>query len=272
MFGPRNYELLRNVISLPEQVSGPSQPGSPAGPTTARSGPARARASRSARQDAASVPTIHGICGPTSFASSVPAGPLSSWESRLRDRLATVGSTECALIWREKVSPAGQSISRLAPWTPRTSASGSGGAPWPTPEAGAFGAADPQKIIDRRAALATKYGNNGFGLTLGQAVALSQWPTASAKDWRSDRSQQTSAELYGTKGRPLSRTILEASGEIQTGSSATTAKRGAPNPEFAFWLMGWPDEFRRGVLRAIASLPSSRRRSSVPSSTSKTTD
>ena len=81
------------------------------------------------------------------------SGPLSSWESRLRERLAMVGSTECALIWREKTSPAGSSISRCAPWTPPTSVSGSGGAPWPTPEAGAFGAANQERILERRAEL-----------------------------------------------------------------------------------------------------------------------
>ena len=63
---------------------------------------------------------IQGICGRTFIASSVPAGPLSSWESRLRERLAMVGSTESALIWREKVTPANQLLYQLVPLTPRT--------------------------------------------------------------------------------------------------------------------------------------------------------
>jgi hypothetical protein len=33
----------------------------------------------------------------------------------------------------------------------------------------------------------------------------SSWPTPAARDFRSDRSQMTDAELYGTKGRPLPR-------------------------------------------------------------------
>lgn len=86
-----------------------------------------------------------------------------------------------------------------------------------------------------------------------QMHQASNWPTPSARDWRSDRSQQTSEEIYGTKGRPLSRTILEASGEIQNGSPATIIKRGAPNPEFAFWLMGFPDAWICGALRAMRS-------------------
>lgn len=44
-----------------------------------------------------------------------------------------VGSTECALIWKAKRTPAGQSISRLARWTPPTSEADSTGSPWPTP-------------------------------------------------------------------------------------------------------------------------------------------
>jgi hypothetical protein len=36
-----------------------------------------------------------------------------------------------------------------------------------------------------------------------------QWPTPAARDWRSDSSQMTSEELYGTKGRPLARVAME---------------------------------------------------------------
>ena len=64
------------------------------------------------------VETIRGICGPTSFDSPAPSGPLSSWVSRLQARLASIGSTESPLIWREKATPAERSMFRLAPWTP----------------------------------------------------------------------------------------------------------------------------------------------------------
>jgi len=51
---------------------------------------------------------------------------------------------------------------------------------WPTPEAGSFGGdQNIEKTLNRRAKYAEKYGNNGFGLTLAQAVAASrdQWLT-----------------------------------------------------------------------------------------------
>lgn len=104
------------------------------------------------------------------------------------------------------------------------------------------------------------------------AMMLSQWVTPSARDWKdSGGMSATGTNPDGsTRSRldqlPRQMAATDQPGPEQTGSSATTAKRGAPNPDFAFWLMGWPDEFRHGVLRAIASLPSSRRKSSAPSS------
>ena len=309
---------------MPEVASGPLQLDLLDGLTTGPSGPAPAPASRSRRQAKAEVSTIHGICGPTSFGSSVPAGPLSSWESRLRERLATVGSTECALIWREKTTPAGASISRLAPWTPPTSASGSTGSPWPTPTLADVqggrktrsGARSGELLMNGllaswstpRASDGEKGGPNmSFGAggqpLPAQMHKASPWVTPSARDWKDTPGMATVAEdgrvrldqlprqmaAASTWPTPTSRdhfpphtpeyiakhkanghgmsnlndtlALAAPSGPTPNGSPATTAKRGAPNPVFAFWLMGWPDEFQRGVLRAIQSLPRSRRRS-----------
>lgn len=66
---------------------------------------------------------------------------------------------------------------------------GAGGTPlptqaahWPTPEAAQFGTSDVQRLLDRRAKYQKKHGNNGFGLTLWQAVKL--WPTPAASEPR----------------------------------------------------------------------------------------
>jgi hypothetical protein len=49
-------------------------------------------------------------------------------------------------------------------------------------------------------------------------------------------------------------------GPITNGSSATTEKRdvsrGVPNPTFAMWLMGFPENLRNAILRVCSSLPS----------------
>lgn len=234
----------------PAAASGPLLPDSPGGPTTAPSGPAPARASRSRWRGNAEVPTIQGTCGPTSFASSVPAGPLSSWENRLRARLATVGSTECALIWREKATPAGGSISRLAPWTPPTSASGSTGSPWVTPSARDW--KDTPGM-----ATATEDGRSRLDQLPRQMAAA--WPTPTLADVAGGRKSRSGAR----SGELLMNGLLRGtapSGQVPNGSPATTARPGAPNPVFACWLMGFPAEWVSGALRAMQSLPRSRRR------------
>ncbi|MDE0852886.1 MAG: hypothetical protein OSA97_00505 [Nevskia sp.] len=48
---------------------------------------------------------------------------------------------------------------------------------WPTPNALEYGAANVPALLSRREKYQEKYGNNGFGLTLGQAVAAQLWPT-----------------------------------------------------------------------------------------------
>ena len=173
-----------NATSSPGSADGPSQPGLPGFPLIAPSGPDPARVSRSRSPAKAPVSTIHGTCGPTSFASSPPVGPLSSWESRLRARLAMVGSTECSLIWRVKATPAGGSISRLAPWTPPISASGSTGSQseeasaWRTPqhrEKGGGSYSDPEKAMARL--------SSGHQINLqDEMVVAAGWPTPQARD------------------------------------------------------------------------------------------
>jgi hypothetical protein len=130
------------------------------------------------------------------------------------------------------------------------------------------------------------------------------WATAAAaaRDWRSDRSQKYSEEMYGTKGRPLARQVLEVAqwptptvAEMQTGcgygsnngrdfptlhgatgaspmrggmsgSSAPTEKFGALNPEFVSWLMGYPPEWLNCAPSETRSSRKSRRNSSAPTS------
>ncbi len=133
-----NSEVTGKFISSPEQEDGRSQQESSDGKTRRKFGPARPRANRSVVQEGKKVRTTRGIYGPTFIDSPTPAGPLSLLESRLRERLAAIGSTESPLIWKESVTPAGRSISRLAPSTPRTSDSDSTGsqpqmAYWRTP-------------------------------------------------------------------------------------------------------------------------------------------
>lgn len=242
-----------------------------------------------------------------------------------------VGSTECSLIWRVKTTPGGASISRLAPWTPPISDSGSTGSPWATPSvvdatgrgyqvargkvflalpgqmdvklAGPKAAWPTPAAADLEGGRSNPAGTSATGIrpdgkkaqvglpavmkgtwptpnaldrprtdeTLEKSAAFRKrnanqdttplylgesmerlstvWPipkaspraTPAARDWRSDRSQVSSEEMYGKKGRPLARQVLEASGAATPGSSATTARPdGSPNPAFPCWLQGYP--------------------------------
>jgi len=217
------------------------------GPTIGLSGLDRAPASRSQSREKVTEPPMIGTYGPTYFASSVPGGPLSLWESRLRQRLGTVGSTESLLTWRMKATPAGRQLSRLVPsmrptveiacglWpTPARKGDNEAGnsvglvairahaiaALWPTPAANEFEGGDPEKMWARREREKAKHRNgNGFGLTIGMLA------TASI-------------------------------GQNPTSSSAPTEKPGALNPAYVCWLMGFPAEWDAF---APTAMPSSRK-------------
>lgn len=83
------FPASRNATSSPGSVDGPLQLDLLDGLIPGPSGPDPARVSHSRRRAKEPVPMMQGICGRTYFGSPVPDGPLNSWESRLRDRLAT---------------------------------------------------------------------------------------------------------------------------------------------------------------------------------------
>ena len=330
--------------SLQAEASGPSQLDLPDGQTTDPSGQRAARASRSAKQAKGVELMTQGICGQTWIDSSMKAQSsdgdlLSSWENRLRARLAMIGSTESALIWRSKDTGHGWSISRLAPWTPLTSDSGSIGLPWRTPNArGGKGSYQDQEAFDRRveagrqinlndemsltatwstprASDGEKGGPNGKFSAGGTPLPTQMhregnraaWITPSSRDWKDSpgmaterqdgrsRLDQLPRQMAATWRTPLTNnkgggdthtpeqiTTMKARGQsikvqdemvlfgqTTNGSSATTEKRGAPNPAFAFWLMGFPDEWVSGALEAMRLSRSSRHKSSKPSSKPK---
>lgn len=184
---------------------------------------------------------IQGTYGRTYFDLPKPGGPLSSWENRLAERLAMVGSTESALIWTEKATPAGRLISRLAPSTPLNNGSDSTGSHWPTVRARPF-EETPESFHKRNDAIAARRPKGASGMPLG-VMLLSLWPAPVVADVEGGRR---------ARGGKRSDELL-LNGLMRSGSNAQTEPKGAPNPEFACWLMGWPDELISGALRAIQS-------------------
>lgn len=146
--------------------SGPSPHEWPLGHQQSLFGPEVVLASPSPLLAKAVVRKMNGICGQTFFDSSTHAGLGSSWANRLAERLAMVGSTECALIWKESVTPAGRSIFRLAPLMRHIEETESIGAPWATPT------------------IKGDYNRKGASKQSGDGVATqmrgAQWPTPMA--------------------------------------------------------------------------------------------
>jgi hypothetical protein len=97
---------------------------------------------------------------------------------------------------------------------------------WPSPNAEEFGLADVERLKQRRAECKARTGNgNGFGLTLGQCVKVN------------------------------------ALGTTPSGSPAPTGRRGALNPAFCLWLMGFPAAWGRYAPQEMRSSRKSRPRS-----------
>src|SRR5690606_7038921 len=280
MSSPPTLPDTGSVTSSPESADGRSRPVSQDGPMTASFGPARRRASRSASRESGEARTMSGICGPTCFDSPVPDGPLFSWESRLRQRLARIGSTECLLTWKASATPAGRSLCRLVPSTRPTAVIVSGSsreaALWQTPvaddavnrERGKFNSrGEPKLSAEVKLALwptpTAQDASRGegtirptdTGIPLPQRVMqavtghpLGLWPTPRAHD--DNRSPE--AYMAMLKNRPDSNrteiTSLQVAakavhGANAPGSSATTEKPGALAPAFVGWLMGFPPEW-----------------------------
>lgn len=174
MFNPQTSPDTGNATSSPVSPVGPLQLDLLGGPTTASSGPAAPRASRSPSRVREKPRMTIGTCGPTSFASSVPDGPLSSWENRLRRRLARTGSTECLLTWKESTTPAGRPLSRLVPSTRPIEGIACG--LWRTPNA---------HVVDAKSNVVKLEGRKPSDPQVGladQVAALWPTPTASLAD------------------------------------------------------------------------------------------
>lgn len=216
-----------------------------------------------------------GICGRTFFDSYVPSGHLSSWESRLREKLAMIGSTECDLIWKEKTTPAGASISRLAPLMRRTSDNDSTGVQSQRTTG--------KKSSSQQTVMKMESAPNVDSITTNapaqgqlkmdtntkkseESFTRATWATPSARDWKDTPGMATTGTNPDGSQRvrfdqlPRQCAATELSGLNMSGEAHLTGKLGALNPEFSFWLMGFPTEWQRSASRAMQSFRKSRRK------------
>ena len=197
------FEALLPATSSPESAGGTKPYGLPAGRSTDPSGPAAARASRTARRGKASGTPTPATSGPRSSGSSASVALTQCLASKLKGRLNTGGSIEFKQTWREKVTPSGivysahtararkRSDGFVMTTEPGTSIScesespsalptfDSGCTGWPTPAANEYEPANVETMLERRERCkATTSAGNGFGLSLGMAAAtFAPWPT-----------------------------------------------------------------------------------------------
>jgi hypothetical protein len=196
------------------------------------------------------------------------------FERSLMRRLDAIGSTECTMTWVRSFTPAGQPVLRHVPSAPRISVNGSTGAPWTTPtlcgnynrkgasETSGDGLAtqvaatwatpttrDWKDSGDLSGSMVRKDGKVRMDVLPRQAWTT--WPTPTAQpDNKSPEAHLAMKKRMGERDGTFSnrtaitdlQVMAKAFGETPNGSQEPMAKRGALNPAFASWLMGFPPE------------------------------
>jgi hypothetical protein len=148
----------------------------PVGPTVETSGPSVAPVSLSARQAKEQGLLTSGTYGRRNSIFSASDVLRRSLVSKLKARLVSTGSTLFKLTWKEKVTPAGRSLSLLRASAHRTggSASTSLESAWPTPTTPSGG----QTVPEGTSATGKRPDGSKATVTLANVAALAWWPSA----------------------------------------------------------------------------------------------
>lgn len=174
------------------------------------------------------LPTA-GTSGLRCLGSLESASLQRSLANKLRQRMQGIGSLEYSLTWKDWGMPSREPICAQRGRALPTSDKGCGG--WPTPNTnntkGAY--QDDDKNMARTAA--------GRQVNLQDMVRLAGWSTPTVP--RAHDSDQTAGRWYPNTKNQMDPTI-QLLGRDMNSCPVPMEKRGALNPAFSLWLMGFP--------------------------------
>lgn len=223
MSNRKNSKATGSAISLLELAYGRTPSEELPCRMTTRFGREAVPANLSARQAKESGWMTSGTYGPPGSTSSGSRALNSSLANRLRRRLTTAGSTLFNQTWKEKVTPSGTRVYRLAASVRRISDNACGS--WPTPRAAEQGTDFAISNRERSGGMSLQTTaqltgwptptttNNGKGedpeakirsgmkpgLNPADAALLASWVTPSARDWKDSPGMATERPDGGSR-------------------------------------------------------------------------